>query len=123
MPTPPAMCITPQEGKAICDQWNSTRAQYIETAEGFKDTCEFNMSIADLQSYIDYVKAESTAQGIENPGIRVYFAAYSQGPQAKATLMMSPTVNGSVGAANNYSIQPGNRQQGRVPPTVYNPSN
>ena len=122
MPTPPAMCITPQEGKAICDQWNSTRAQYIETAEGFKDTCEFNMSIADLQAYIDYVKAESTAQEIENPGIRVYFAAYSQGAQAKATLMLSPTVNGSIGAANNYSIQPANRATGGMPPKAYNPS-
>lgn len=123
MPTPPAMCITSQEGKSLCDQWNATRAQYIKNAEGYEDTCEFNMSVADLQAYIDYVTAESNAQGIENPGIRVYFAAYSEGSQPKATLMLSPTMNGSEGAANNYSIAPGNRQQGRIPPTTYNPSN
>lgn len=121
MPTPPAMCITPQEGKALCDKWNATRAEYIKNAEGYEDTCEFNMSIADLEAYLDYVKAESANQGIENPGVRVYFAAYSEGSQPKATLMLSPTVNGSTGAANNYTIAPGNRTTGDIPPKSYNP--
>lgn len=121
MPTPPAMCITPQEGKSLCDQWNSTRAQYIQSREGYQDACEFNMSIADLEAYLDYVKSESAAQGISNPGVRVYFAAYRTGAQPKATLMLCPTVNGTIDADNNYSIMPANRLGGRVPPKMYTP--
>ncbi len=121
MPNPPSSCITPSEGKALCDQWTNTRAQYIKTAEGYDDTCEFNMSVADLQAYLDYVVAESSAQGITDPGVRIYFAAYSQGSQPKATLVMAPTMSGDPGADNNYSIQPANRQTGRIPPRAYNP--
>jgi len=121
MATPPASCVTQTVGKSLCEQWQTTRAQWIKNAEGYEDTCEFNMSLSDLQDYIDYVKAESMTQGIENPGVRVYFAAYSDGSQPKATLLLSPTVNGSAGAANNYTILPGNRQTGEIPPQAYNP--
>ncbi len=117
----PDNCITPQEAQTLFNQWAVTRGVDLKKDLGYTDTCEYTMSIEDLESYIAYIKSEAADQGITATGIRVYLGAYSEGKDPKSTIFMSPTVDGSIDAENVYSIQPYNRNEGGDPPKTYNP--
>ncbi len=115
----PKNCITVTEAKALQKNWNDTRAIEIERATGSKDVCAVTFNIDQLQEFINYVKAESAKQKIDNPGIRVYFAAYNDKESTKATVFLNATESDDGNSANNYGIDPLNFGSGGFPPKSY----
>ncbi|UAB80364.1 hypothetical protein INR76_09565 [Marixanthomonas sp. SCSIO 43207] len=115
----PAKCISVDSARELQDNWVNTRAVEIEQAQGSVDTREFFYSVEELQEYLDYVKDMSTKQGITNPGIRIYFAAYDTQSDDKATIFLAPTNGNTSSSSNNYSIDPLNKGMGGWPPTNY----
>ncbi len=115
----PKNCITVAEAKVLQKNWNDTRAVDIERAMGSKDVCAVTFNIDQLQQFIDYVKTESTKQKIDNPGIRVYFAAYNDKESNKATVFLNATESDDGNSANNYGIDPLNLGNDKWPPKAY----
>lgn len=115
----PAKCISVEEARKLQDNWVSTRAKDIENAQGEEDQREIIYSVEELQEFLDYVKEESTAQGVSNPGIRIYFAAYDNADSDKATVFLAPTKGSAVTSDNNYNIEPFNFGSGGWPPYKY----
>lgn len=116
----PQNCITVQEAKDLQNNWNTTRAVVIkQSRNNQEDTCEFVFSLENLQEFLDYVKEESGNQGIDNPGVRIYFAAYDKKDNKNATVFLSATDGTSATADNNYNIDPLNDTVGGIPPKIY----
>jgi len=99
----PKNCISNAKAMEMREHWVATRAKAIESELGFTDTRDVVWSVKDLEEYLAYVKRESVAQGIENPGVRVNFAAYKD--TNRASLFFSPTVNPSENSGSNYEIE------------------
>ncbi len=126
----PKNCITVEEAKELQKAWCDTRTPEIDKCLGFEDTREFWWSVEELEEYLKYVKKQSRKQGIDNPGIRMYFGAY---PKEKckmdrgyATLFLAPTGapagglgKGGDSAANNYEVAPYNSGGAGHPPFKY----
>lgn len=115
----PAKCISEATARQLQDNWVATRATDIESGRGSVDTREFFYSLAELQEFLDYVKEESRKQGIDQPGIRIYFGAYDNDDSDKATVFLAPTQGNTVTSRNNYKIDPLNLGQGGWPPYNY----
>ncbi|WP_438711738.1 hypothetical protein ACSTS3_03955 [Aquimarina muelleri] len=126
----PKKCITPEEAKELQHAWCCTRTPEIDKCVGFEDTREFYWSVEELQEYLKYVKKQSKKQGIDNPGIRIYFGAYPKGKckmnKGYSTVFLAPTgaPSGELGkggdsAPNNYSIEPFNQGGAGSPPMIY----
>ncbi len=73
----PSKCITVQEARDLQDNWVNIRGTSIQNTRGEEDSREVVFSVADLEEFLDYVKSESLKKGVNNPGIRIYFAAYN----------------------------------------------
>lgn len=122
----PKKCISVEEAKGLQANWKSSRGKEILRGQGYEDTREFSFSVEELQEYLDYVKEKSRLQGIENPGIRIYFAAYPKNSSKKSysTVFLAPTKGGAAleeeeKNENNYEIEPLNTVMGGRPPTEY----
>jgi predicted acyltransferase (DUF342 family) len=115
----PKNCISVTEAKTLQNNWNTTRAVDIEKAMGSKDVCAVTFNIDQLQEFITYVKTESAKQGIDNPGIRVYFAAYNDKESTKATVFLNASESDDGNSDNNYNIDPMNAGGDRWPPRAY----
>ena len=115
----PKNCITVTEAKALQKNWNDTRAVDIEKAMGSKDACAVTFNIDQIQEFIDYVKSKSTRQGIVNPGIRVYFAAYNNAASNKATVFLNAAKSDDGNSDNNYNIDPLDMGDNGWPPNTY----
>lgn len=113
----PTNCITVAEAKQLQDNWVETRAVDIENAMGVPDTREFLFSVAELQQFLDYIRA-GTGMGAQ-PGVRVYFAAYDSNVSSKATVFLAPTNGITAGASNNYNLEPLNQGITGWPPKNY----
>jgi len=123
----PIKCITVEKARELQNVWKNSRGKEIERAQKYVDTREFLYSLDELQEYLDFVREKSTEQGVSNPGIRIYFAAYPNVGSQKSysTVFLSPTY--SVGTEenleetveNNYTIDPLNHSSGGVPPQEY----
>ncbi len=125
----PKKCISVEEARELQQVWCDTRTPEIDRCIGFEDTREFWWSVEELMEYLKYVKRKSKKQGIENPGIRMYFGAY---PDSKckmkrgySTLFLAPTgAPAGVGKdgdddPNNYNLDPLNGGSSRIPPKVF----
>ncbi|MCK8523388.1 hypothetical protein M0D21_17535 [Aquimarina sp. D1M17] len=125
----PKKCISIEDAKELQQAWCDTRTPEIDKCLGFEDTREFWWSVEELMEYLKYVKRKSRKQGIDNPGVRIYFGAY---PETKckmnrgyATVFFAPTGapagTGKDGdsAQNNYDIEPYNFGGLGSPPVVY----
>lgn len=126
----PKKCITKEEARELQHVWCCTRTPEIDKCIGFEDAREFYWSVEELQEYLKYVKKKSKKQGIDNPGIRMYFGAY---PESKcknkkgyATIFLAPTGapagemgKGGDSAPNNYGIDPYNGAGVGDPPVNY----
>lgn len=117
--TTPAKCITPQQAKNLQTTWVSTRQLAIERAIGHVDTREFFFTVAELEEFLDYIKANSQD---EDPGVRIYLGAYNTTTNDYSTLFMSPTRGEVNDSANDYTLMPLNMASGRIPPLSYNPN-
>ncbi|WP_461303901.1 hypothetical protein [Aureisphaera sp.] len=115
----PQNCISVQDAKQMQSNWMATRAVDITRAEGHQDTCAVTFNIEDLQEYLNYVLEESKKQKIENPGIRVYFAAYDNNESDMSTVFFCPSESDEGDSDNNYDIDPFNRGQNGWPPNAY----
>lgn len=127
----PQKCISVQEAKVLQSKWVETRATEIEKAQGYQDTREFWYSLEELQEFLDYVREESANQGVNRPGVRIYFGAYPKTNEKKsyATIFLAPTkeksaleeeeFENSAANENNYDIDPLNDGTGGLPPTGY----
>ncbi len=115
----PAKCISVDQARQLQDNWVSTRAIEIERAQGSVDTREFFYTLDELQEYLDYVKDSSSKQGIDNPGIRIYFAAHDTRSDDKATIFLAPTDGDTINSNNNYDIEALNSSGGGWPPKSY----
>lgn len=125
----PLKCVTVEEARKLQDQWKETRGKEIARAQKYEDTREFWYSVDELQEYLDYVKEKSAEQGVEKPGIRIYFGAYPGKGNEKSysTIFLSPTYEKSDsthlteedGGDNNYEIDPLNNSNGGYPPREY----
>ena len=115
----PKNCIPVSEAKTLQANWMSTREVYIKNAMDSEDTCAVTFNIDQLQEFIDYVKIESKKQGINNPGIRVYFAAKDSADGGKATVFLNATEDDGGNSKNNYKIDPLNRGNNGWPPHAY----
>lgn len=83
--------ILPETGKNLLKNWKKGPGNAI-TAKGFKDAYETWFSVAELEEYLAYVKANIP----ENPGIRIYFGKYDPtgGPnpvKGLTTVFLAPT--------------------------------
>ena len=118
----PDKCISPAEAQALQNNWVSTRQVAIEQSlKGQIDCREFNFSVSELQEFLDYVKDESSREQVPNPGVRIYFAAYSGENGNKATVFLAPTMGPDINSENNYNLDPLNHGMGGDPPNGYNP--
>ncbi|GGD97152.1 hypothetical protein [Planktosalinus lacus] len=115
----PIKCITVEEARKLQDNWVSTRAKIIDSNLGIVDSREVHYSIEELEEYLAYVKEESQKQGINTPGIRVYFGAYDDSKSNYATIFMAPTEGETESSNNNYNIEPFNFGQSGHPPKAY----
>lgn len=120
----PSDCISIAEAKQLQANWMSTHEPNTSVlGGGTQHVCAVTFSIDQLQEYLDYVKEESTKQGIAKPGIRVYFAANSGGTEAEVagstTVFFCPTANDGGDSANNYNIDALNKGSIGWPPNAY----
>ncbi len=115
----PKNCISVQDAKDLQSNWMSTRAVNIERSGNQQDTCSVTFNIDDLEEYIGYVREQSEKQGIKEPGIRVYFAAYNDEKSDRATVFFCPTESEDGDSDNNYEIDPFNLGGGGWPPRSY----
>ncbi|MEZ4778632.1 MAG: hypothetical protein R2786_04545 [Flavobacteriaceae bacterium] len=115
----PTKCISVSEARSLQNNWNASRASDIQKSMGSMDASDFTFDLEELQEFIDYVKEESTKQGISNPGIRVYLASYNSFDNNKATVFLAPTKGIESDSDNNYDIDPLNRGNVGWPPNAY----
>ena len=71
----PAKCITIDKAKTLQKKWRDTRGKLFEENEEYQDACEVWYSLDDLQEYLNYVRDLSAEQGVEHPGISIWFGA------------------------------------------------
>jgi hypothetical protein len=114
----PQKCITVQAAKDMYNNWQNSRGSSIES-DGYQDVCDFTFSLAEMQEFLDYVKDESEKADINNPGIRIYFAAYGTDSQSGATVFLAPTTGADADSDNNYDLDPFNTVGGGWPPNNY----
>lgn len=128
MTSQPPKCLSVAEARKLQDDWKESRGKEIERGQGYEDTREFWYSLEELQEYLDYVRGKSKEQGIEKPGIRIYFGAYPKDDNKKSfsTVFLSPTKeiksNEKIEEGsdeNNYEIEPLNTVLGGWPPKEY----
>ncbi len=127
----PKKCISVDEAKELHSNWCEKRGKHLEKNLGFDDAKSFHWSVEELEEYLAYVKQESAAQGIKNPGVRVYFGAYSEKSckmgRGYSTLFFAPTgiparsmgKDGFGGNDNNYQIAAFNKGGKGNPPFDY----
>ncbi|MEX2350102.1 MAG: hypothetical protein WD554_04430 [Flavobacteriaceae bacterium] len=115
----PDKCIPVNDARTLQENWISTRQEAIDNAIGEEDNRSCFYTVAELKEYLDYVTEMSNEQEIANPGIRIYFAAYNEELNKKATIFLTPTVGDTHNAENNYDIEPFNLGTGGYPPIDY----
>ena len=128
----PENCIPRGEAKELSENWWKTRGRAIEDVEHLKDICAVNFSIAELEDYLAYVKANST--NVKDPGISIWMAAYTGDPdetgehkKGYSTIFLSPTKKKAAGSftenendfEENDELDPYNHGSGVWPPGVY----
>lgn len=118
MPRPPK-CITVEEARSIHNNWVATRARDIEQAMGIVDARDFFCTVAEMREYLDYVTKLSEEAGILNPGLRIFFSAYTNAASNKATVFVAPTSGSTNLSPINYDIDPYNSMGNGNPPTIY----
>lgn len=120
--------ITVTNAKKLQKKWWDTRLNVTTNGNTHEDTCQFYYTLEELQNYLEEVKTKSLEQGIETPGINIWFGAYeeTEGKPSLATVFLAPTKR--VKSENselefedvaNDEIEPYNGNSGLWPPALY----
>lgn len=111
------------EAKKLHQNWLETRGEIIANALGHKESYEINFSANDLLKYLEYVVEASEKQGMENPGIRIFFGIHNNQEnqtlnehKTKATVILVPTDENSPTSSCNKNIESLNRAHTGWPP-------
>lgn len=124
----PKKCITREKAIDLQKRWWKTRGEVIENSEKHKDVCAVKFSVAELEEYLEYVKAKSREQGIKDPGVSIWMGAYesSQEKPGLSTVFLAATreKTGEIGEEENDfeenpEVEPYNLGSGLWPPGVY----
>lgn len=120
--------ISVDKARELQANWEANQAKALKEND-LKDVREFLFDLEELQEYINLVRDKSKEQGIENPGIRIYFGAYSEESGNDSTVFLAPTKTSTSqikqlssaddSVANNYEISPLNTVLGGYPPIPY----
>ncbi len=123
--------ISVEKARELQKNWIENQGTAIDKAIGTTDVRDFLFDLEELQDYINVVRDQSREQGISNPGLRIYFAAYGDDQERRATIFLQATkdLKSSVqqadsfqddeGAEDNLEIRPLNTVQGGFPPIDY----
>lgn len=119
--------ITVAKAKKLQKKWWETRSMVTTGGTTHEDTCQFYFTVEELQAYLDDVKKKSETQGVDTPGINVWFGAYeaTDTEPSLATVFFSPTKRVKIDDSiefedvDNEEIDPLNNGTGKWPPTMY----
>ena len=114
----PQNCITVNEAKTLYQNWQNSRAPLLVRGVD-PEVSDVVFTLAEMEEFIDYVKNGSADADIDNPGIRVYFAATGEDSKSTATVFLAPTTGTNSNSPNNYNLEPLNRGTNGWPPNVY----
>ncbi len=68
--------ITVAKAKQLQKKWWNTRLNVTTNGKKHEDTCQFYFTVDELQTFLAEVKTKSLQQGVETPGINIWFGAY-----------------------------------------------
>ncbi|RKN82634.1 hypothetical protein [Ulvibacterium marinum] len=108
---PPSQTISMEQARTLQREFVGTRSDIINKTLGFEDTRDFWFSLDSLEQYIRYVRSESTKQGLEDLGLRIYYAAYPEESKEKwpdpgfSTVIIVPTY-GKPDLSNGFFPSP-----------------
>tara|TARA_R100000935_G_scaffold5033_1_gene11660 strand:- start:792 stop:1166 length:375 start_codon:yes stop_codon:yes gene_type:complete len=120
--------ITVAKAKQMQKKWWDTRLKVTTNGQVHEDTCQFYFSVEELQTYLAEVKTKSLQQGVETPGINIWFGAYEETTDkpSLATVFLAPTKrvisdnpNKEYEDVANDEIEPFNGTSGLWPPSEY----
>ncbi|CAM4117571.1 hypothetical protein [Gillisia hiemivivida] len=120
--------ITVAKAKKLQKKWWDTRSMVTTNGKEHEDTCQFYFTVEELQTYLAEVKTKSLQQGVETPGINIWFGAYDETADkpSLATVFLAPTKRVKSDDPEmefedvaNDEIEPINETQGKWPPTIY----
>jgi len=91
----PTNLITSKEASQMSNDF-SAKNKLISKDIGKPNNCSTWYSLADLEEYIAYIKAEGKAKGYNIDGIRFYLGSYSKSnrnvkKQKQTTVFLAPT--------------------------------
>jgi len=120
--------VTVAKAKKLQKKWWDTRLNVITNGEKHEDTCQFYFTVEELQNYLDEVKTKSLEQGVDTPGINIWFGAYDETADkpSLATVFLAATKrmkseNSELEYEDvaNDEIEPFNNGAGLWPPLGY----
>ncbi|TVZ25296.1 hypothetical protein JM83_0198 [Gillisia sp. Hel_I_86] len=120
--------ITVVKAKKLQKKWWDTRLIVTTNGGEHEDTCQFFYTVEELLTYLEEVKTKSIQQGIDNPGINIWFGAYdaTETEPSLATVFLAPTKRVKSDDPDkeyedvaNDEIEPFNGTTGLWPPGEY----
>ena len=122
--------ISVEKARELQKNWISNQGAAINESMKMTDVRDFLFDLEELQEYINMVRDKSKEEGILNPGLRIYFGAYGEEGERRATVFLQATKGSDTltrsnsteegdQEANNTDIQPLNTVQGGFPPIDY----
>lgn len=93
----PSQTISMEQAKILQQEYVRTRSGIVNKTLGFEDTRDFWFSLDSLEQYIRYVRQESKVRGLEDLGLRIFYAAYPKDGKGQwpdpgfSTVILVPT--------------------------------
>lgn len=112
----PKSVISVEDARKMQQNWVKSRGSVLQKERGEADGHDFVFSVAELQEFLDYIKAKTSS---DNPGVRIYLGAYGPKITDQATLFLSATKGDSSDDEDDYDIEPLNRVLNGIPPRIY----
>ncbi|WP_299533942.1 hypothetical protein [Ulvibacterium sp.] len=108
---PPSQTISLEQAQRLQEEFVRTRSGIVNKTLGFEDTRDFWFSLDSMEQYIRYVRSESAKQGLENLGLRIFYAAYPEESKEQwpdpgfSTVIIVPT-HGKLELSNGFFPAP-----------------
>lgn len=134
----PTNLITKEEATELSKRF-AKKNKLISRSIGKPGNCSTWYSLEELEEYIAYIKAESTAKGYNIDGIRFYMGSYSKSNSSKekqkqTTIFLAPTgdkvaqektiaMAAPTSSPDIEEIEPFNRGNDGWPPNGVYPNN